>query len=96
MSIGYEEYINSQTNYNTWDLDPMDFSQIVNLFGDYFTFNEMNKYNKDTLYSVSVKTKLYENNNGLMTIWIDKQFVKDIEFKNCGFELVYKLDELIK
>lgn len=96
MSKVYEEHLNSQKNYNTWNLGFVDFTQIVDLFGDYFTFNEINKYDKSTKYIIIVATKLYENNNGIMTIWIDKKFVKDINFKNCGFELIYKLNELIK
>jgi hypothetical protein len=94
MSISYQNYIYTQSNHIMESYENITYSILVDLFGDYFTYNELVKFNSDKIYSLDVGTKLFENHKGIMTIWIDKNYVKDIEFKNTGFELGYKLNEL--
>jgi len=94
MSISHQNYINTQSNHIMDSYKNITYSILVDLFGDYFTYNELAKFNSDKIYFLDIGTKLFENHEGIMTIWIDKNYVKDIEFKNTGFELAYKLNEL--
>lgn len=94
METSYQNYIETQTNSIINNYSNISYSTLVYLFGDYFTYNELKKYDTGDNYLLDIGTKLYEGNKGLMTIWIGREFVKDIEFMNCGFELVHKLSQL--
>ena len=94
MSITYEQYITSQTNYNIQNLNNISFETLIDLFGDEFTYNELNKYNNNDKYDLDIASKNYDNNMCILTIWINKEYVKDIRFKDCGYPLVYKLSQL--
>lgn len=94
MSINYSEYIESQTNYKLTNLHDINYDNIVDLFGDYLTYNQIIKFKNNKLNEIDIASKIYENNEGIMTIWINKEYVKDIHFKNCGFELIYKIEQI--
>ncbi len=94
MSINYQDYIQTQSNYNIKNYLNLSYSTLTDLFGDYFTFNELIKYNHNKLYLLDVAIKTLDDGIGIITIWINKEFVKDIEFKNFGSELIYRLEEL--
>ena len=57
-------------------------------------YTKIIKYQNNKLNQIDIASKLYDNNQGILTIWINREYVKDIKFKNCGFELVYKINEL--
>ena len=57
-------------------------------------YTKIIKYQNNKLNQIDIASKLYDNNQGILTIWINREYIKDIEFKNCGFELVYKINEL--
>lgn len=94
MSISYQDYIESQSNYKLTNLKNIKYDRIIDLFGDYLTFNQIIKYQNNKLNQIDIASKIYDNNDGILTIWINGKYVKDIKFKNCGFELVYKINEL--
>ncbi len=94
MSIDYQDYIFSQSNYTIKNYSKLLYSTLIDLFGDYFTYNELVKYNQNKSYSLDVAIKIYDDNNGIITIWIDGGYAKDINFKNYGSELIYKLEQL--
>ena len=93
MSITYERYINSQSNYTLQEFD-LCFDAVIYLFGDYLTYNQLNKYKNIDLINLKVAHKLYDNNLLVLTIWFDDDFIDDIKIKNCGSELIYKLEQL--
>jgi hypothetical protein len=93
MSITLEEYKNTQSNYNIRNYNNVNFDNLVLLFGDYLTYNELNKYDSDNQYKINVATKL-NGNKGIMTLWIDDNYVKNFEFTNCGAEVIYRLEQL--
>jgi hypothetical protein len=93
MSISYDRYTQSQTNYQMQNFDNLSFKIIADLFGNYLTWNELNKYSNGGYINLQVATKLFED-KCILTIWFNKDFIKDIEFKNNGSELIYKLEQM--
>lgn len=93
MSISYERYAQSQTNYQMQNFDDLDFKIILDLFGDYLTWNQLNKYSNLDYIDLQVASKIFED-KCILTVWFNKEYIKDIEFKNSGSELVYKLEQL--
>ncbi len=93
MSISYDRYTQSQTNHQMQNFDNLDFKILVDLFGDYLTWNQLNKYSNDTYINLQVGSKIFDN-KCVLTIWFNKEYIKDIEFNNNGSELVYKLDQM--
>jgi hypothetical protein len=94
MSITYKEYINSQTNYNIQNLNNISSDTLIDLFGDEFTYNQLKKYKDNEFFDLDIGSKNYDDNMCILTIWINKEYVKDIRFKDCGYPLVYKLSQL--
>lgn len=43
MSINYQDYINSQSNHIMNNYENITYSILVDLFGCYFTYNELTK-----------------------------------------------------
>lgn len=93
MSIEYTRYIESQTDFEIKNIDGLTFDQITDLFGDYLTWNQLKKYSAYKLVDIQVASKLFDD-KCVLTVWFNKEFVKDIEFKNFGSELVYRLEQL--
>lgn len=93
MSISYQDYIETQSNYKLTNLKNINYDGIIDLFGDFLTFNQIIKYQNNKTNQIDIASKIYDNNEGILTIWINGEYVKDIQFKNCGFELVYKINE---
>lgn len=93
MSISYERYTNTQTNYQIQNFVNLDFKIISDLFGNYLTWNELNRYSNDKHINLQVASKIFED-KCILTVWFNKEYIKDIEFKNNGSELIYKLDQL--
>ena len=52
MSITYKEYINSQTNYNIQNLNNISSDTLIDLFGDEFTYNQLNKYKNNEFFDL--------------------------------------------
>jgi hypothetical protein len=94
MSITYKEYINSQTNYNIQHLEDVGYLTLIDLFGDEFTYNQLNKYKDNESNDLIIASKNYDDNMCILTIWINNEYVDDIRFKDCGYPLVYKLSQL--
>ncbi len=94
MSITYERYVSTQTNFSTQHFTNINYETLIDLFGDEFTYNELVKYQDNGDYDLTVASKNYDNNICVLTIWINKEYVKDIQFKDCGHPLVYKLYQL--
>ena len=44
MSISYQDYIETQSNYKLTNLKNINYDGIIDLFGDYLTFNQIIKY----------------------------------------------------
>lgn len=93
MTIEYDRYVQTQTNYEIQNFDNLNFEIISDLFGNYFTWNQLKKYSEENLINLQVATKLFED-KCILTIWFNKEFIKDIEFKNNGSELIYKLEQM--
>ncbi len=93
MSISYDRYTQTQTNYQIQNFDNLGFEMIVDLFGNYLTWNELNKYSNDKSINLQVATKIFDN-KCVLTVWFNKEYIKDIEFKNNGSELIYKLEQM--
>lgn len=93
MSINYDRYVQTQTNYQIQNFDNLDFKIIVDLFGNYLTWNQLNKYSTLNYINLQVAFKLFDD-KCILTVWFNKEYIKDIEFKNCGSELIYKLEQL--
>lgn len=94
MSITYKEYINSQTNFKIQHLEDVNYDTLIDLFGDEFTYNQLIKYKDNETNNLIIASKNYDNNMCILTIWINKEYVNDIRFKDCGYPLVYKLSQL--
>ncbi len=94
MSISYQEYIKSQSNYSIQQFDNITFDILVDLFGDELRYNQLVKYKDLDNIELIVATKLFDNNICVLTVWINKEYIQDIEFKNYGSILVYKLEQL--
>jgi len=94
MSIEYERYIQTQTNFEIKKINDLTFNQLTDLFGNYLTWNELNQYNNYETIDIQVASKIFDDNKCVLTIWFNKKFIKDIEFKNFGSELIYKLDQM--
>ena len=45
---------------------------IIDLFGDYLTFNQIIKYQNNKTNQIDIASKLYDNNEGILTIWINE------------------------
>ena len=85
---------------------------LVNLFGDWFTYNTLAKYNNQLVNLVvgisdvsdmdakHLLTSLREDNYIKIHVWIDNNYIdQEIKFKNCGHkgsDIIYKLDELVE
>lgn len=93
MAIEYNRYIQTQTNYQMQNFDNLNFEIIKDLFGDYLTWNQLNKYSNNNFINLQVATKLFED-KCILTLWFNKEYIKDIEFKNIGSELIYKLEQM--
>ncbi len=94
MTITIEEYIGSITNATVYKLS-CSFEALVNFLGDYCTYNEINQFSDKDQIELVIGIKIYDNNIMLITVWIEEKFIKDIERKNYGSELIYNIEEFV-
>ncbi len=93
MTITIERYIECMSEAQVQTLT-CSFDLLVYLLGDSLTYNELNTYSNLDFVDLCIGTKVFENNNLMITIWINEKFIKDIEVKNFGNELIYKLEQI--
>ncbi len=94
MTLTILEYIGNITNGTIYKLT-CSFDGLVYLLGDYCTYNEINQFNNKDQIELTIGIKSYDNNFRTITIWIQELFIKDIEKKNTGSELIYKINEFL-
>ncbi len=93
MSITIDRYINHITNAEISKLT-CGFETLIYLLGDWIVYNTLNEYKDDDSIDLTIGTKLYEDSKLLITVWINDVYIKDIEIKNYGSELIYKIDQI--
>lgn len=57
METSYQNYIETQTNSIINNYSNIYYSTLVYLFGDYFTYNELKKYDTGDNYSLEIGRK---------------------------------------
>jgi hypothetical protein len=73
-----------------------DFDLLVELFGNWFTYNTLIQY-KDKYFILDIETYLDHDNMLYVYAFIDSKYInQEIKFKNTGSELIYLLDELVE
>ena len=106
MNINYSiaNFCTLNTNAETYHMDT-GINLLVDLFGDWFTYNTLAKYDNVTVNLVvgisSSKSTSdvsdMEDNYIKIHVWINNNYIdQEIKFKNCGSVLIYKLDELVE
>ncbi len=93
MSIALQEYIDNISDARVKMLTSS-FEMLTYLFGDWLTYNELINYKDSDFIDIAIGTKLYDNNILMITIWFDNKYIKDIEIKNYGNDLIYKLEQI--
>ena len=93
MTITIERYIDNISNAQVQSLT-CSFELLVYLLGDWLTYNELTTNSNLDFVDLAIGTKVYDNNNLIITIWINQNFIKDIEVKNYGNDLIYKLEQI--
>lgn len=97
-SIG--DFCASNSNAQTYHMDA-EINLLVNLFGDWFTYNTLAKYNDQLVNLVVGVSDVSDIDNYIkIHVWIDNNYInQEIKFKNCGHkgsDIIYKLDELVE
>ena len=107
MNYSIANFCASNSNAQTYHMDA-EINLLVNLFGDWFTYNTLTKYNDqlvNLVVGISSLKELQQSTSGLSDIdnyikihvWINNNYIdQEIKFKNCGSVLIYKLDELVE
>jgi hypothetical protein len=104
MNLNYSiaDFCASNTNAETYHMDT-GINLLVDLFGDWFTYNTLAKYDNETVNLVvglqqSTSDVLdMEDNYIKIHVWINNNYIdQEIKFKNYGSVLIYKLDELVE
>ncbi len=93
MSISIERYINHITQAQVVKLT-CGFETIEYLLGDWIVYNDLIKYKKDDIIDLAIGTKVYDDIKLVITVWINNEFIKDIELKNYGSDLIYKMEQI--
>lgn len=93
MTITIERYIEC-TNKAHFQSITCSFDLLIYLLGDYLTYNELCSYSKSEFIDLAIGTKVFEDNILTITIWINEKFIKDIQVKNNGNDLIYKLEQI--
>ncbi len=93
MSISIENYTDCMTNAKIQMLT-CSFDTLIYLLGNWIVYNDLVIYNNVEPIDLAIGTKVYSDNKLVITIWINNKFIKDIQVKNIGNELIYKLDQL--
>ena len=93
MSIEYDRYILTQTNFKIFNFKNISFNTLINLFGNYLSYNELIKYSNEELIDLDIASKIFEDKH-IITVWFNKEYIKDIEFKNYGTELIFNLEQM--
>lgn len=89
-----ESFKSSHSHYSFYKAE-CEFSTLVKLFGDWFTYNTLDQY-RDMCVKLSVGTTLTHENHVHVYVWINGHKIdQDIKFKNIGSELIYLLDDLV-
>lgn len=85
MAISYEQYLKSQSNFETKHFKIVCSDTLIDMFGHELSFNQLYKYIKDGECCVDLKVaiKKYDHLNDLtnVTVWINDDFVGDIRLK---------------
>ncbi len=93
MTITIENYIDS-INKAEVKILTCSFDCVVYLLGDWLNYNELASYKDYEFIDLAIGVMLDEHNNLNITIWIDEKFIKDIQVKNYGNDLIYKLEQM--
>jgi hypothetical protein len=96
MNYSIGDFCASNSNAQTYHMDA-EINLLVNLFGDWFTYNTLAKYNDQLVNLVVGISDVSDIDNYIkIHVWIDNNYIdQEIKFKNCGSVLIYKLDELV-
>lgn len=100
MNYSIGDFCASNSNAQTYHMDA-EINLLVNLFGDWFTYNTLAKYNDQLVNLVVGISDVSDMDNYIkIHVWIDNNYIdQEIKFKNCGHkgsDIIYKLDELVE
>jgi hypothetical protein len=100
MNYSIGDFCASNSNAQTYHMDA-EINLLVNLFGDWFTYNTLAKYNNQLVNLVVGISDISDMDNYIkIHVWIDNNYIdQEIKFKNCGYkgsDIIYKLDELVE
>jgi len=92
-----ETFKQNDSKWNLYTVIYPTFSLLVDLFGNYLTFNTLNQYNNpnNILESVNIGILVDLENYVNVHVWIENKYInEEIRFKNIGSELIYKIEQL--
>lgn len=93
MTITIKNYIDSMNKAEVKSLT-CSFDCVVYLLGDWLTYNELAYYKDNEFIDLAIGIIVDEYNNLNITVWVDEKFIKDIQVKNYGNDLIYKLEQM--
>jgi len=106
MTYSIDSFISNNSNCSLYKVQ-VGFETLVRLFGDWYSYNTLVKYN-NIFVDLNVITILKKSENILDTtlieteyvhvhVWINGSYISDqeIKFKNVGSPLIYLLDDLV-
>lgn len=93
MRITIQDYTNNISNGKIHMLT-CSFELLTYLLGDWLIYNELACYKDTHFLDLSIGTKVHEDNVLTITIWVNHEFVRDIQVKNNGNDLIYKLEQI--
>jgi hypothetical protein len=94
MSYSIDTFKSWYSNYSLYQMN-CDFTTLTKLFGDWFTWNTLNKYS-ETSVDLNVITILQTDNFLHVYVWINGDHINQgIKIKNIGSELIYLLDDMV-
>ena len=93
MTITIQDYTNNISNAKIHMLT-CSFELLTYLLGDWLLYNELVSYKDTNFLDLSIGTKVHDDNILTITIWVNHEFVRDIQVKDNGNDLIYKLEQI--
>jgi hypothetical protein len=92
MSISFEEYINTQSNFEKKHFQCVSTDALIDMFGSNVTFDELYKHIKnEDCVDLKVAIKIYEDldNLKIVTVWINDEFTADIKLEKHNHPIMF-------
>jgi hypothetical protein len=92
MRISFEEYINTQSNFEKKHFQCVSTDALIDMFGSNMTFDELYKHikNEDCVdLKVAIKTYKDLDELTIVTVWINDEFVADIKLEKNNNPIMF-------